>query len=337
MKGTALLEFNENGIFCPKGDFYIDPWKPVARAIITHGHSDHSRPGNKNYLCHQDSVPILKHRLGEIAIESLTYGEKVSINGVSVSLYPAGHLLGSAQVRLEYQGEVWCVSGDYKLEPDPIAQNFEPVTCHTFITECTFGLPVYHWPKPEEVMKQVSDWWRSNQQDGKISLLSAYSLGKAQRILESLDDSIGPIYVHGAIHNLNDIYRRFGFLKKEMAYLSNEITKSDLEGSLVLAPPSAVGSSFARKLQPFSVGVASGWMTLRGSKRRQNVDRGFVLSDHADWSGLNQAIALTGANRIICTHGYTSVFSEWLRSVGYEALEERTYFEPETQDVLPEE
>lgn len=330
MDNSSLLKFNENGIFCAQGGFYIDPWKPVKKAIITHGHSDHARFGNENYLCHHHSIPILKQRLGQVSVEGLPYRESIRINGVNVSFYPAGHLLGSAQVRVEYKGEVWGVSGDYKLEPDPIAEDFEPVSCDTFITECTFGLPVYNWPAPALVMNQIQDWWVANQQQDKTSVLSTYSLGKAQRILELLDESVGPIYVHGAIDNLNRIYREAGFLQKKVSYLSDKIPKSELRGAMVLAPPSAIGSSWTKRLQPASIGVVSGWMMLRGSKRRQNVDRGFILSDHADWAGLNEAIKSTSANRVICTHGYTAVFSEWLKSIGYDAHEEKTFFEEES-------
>ncbi|NQZ74981.1 MAG: ligase-associated DNA damage response exonuclease [Ekhidna sp.] len=327
-----LLSFTDKGIFCEQGDFYIDPWRPVKNAIITHGHSDHSRLGHTNYLTHTDSTPILKHRLGTISVEGIKYRESFFKNGVKVSLHPAGHILGSAQVRVEHKGEVWVASGDYKTGPDPVAEAFEPVKCHTFITECTFGLPVFRWPAEKSVIEEVESWWRSNIQQNKVSLLCAYALGKAQRVLSLIDPTIGPIYVHGAVHSINAIHRDGGFLEEDFPYLSNSIDKESLRDALIVAPPSAAGSTWANKLKPLSVAMASGWMLLRGSKRRRNVDRGFILSDHADWDGLNAAIKETGAENIICTHGYTDQYAEWLRYIGYNAYTEKTLFEGESID-----
>ncbi len=329
---SSLLAFTSSGIYCGKGNFFIDPWKPVDHALITHGHADHSRYGNKNYLAHQDSIPIIKHRLGDINIQGVPYGESFVKNGVKVSFHPAGHLLGSAQIRVEHKGEVWVASGDYKATTDPIAEDYEPVKCHTFITECTFGLPVYNWPEENQVIKEIEDWWKQNQQIGKASLISAYSLGKAQRILALVNEDIGPIYCHGAVQAMNDVFRKSNHLHSRSNYLDDGVSKEDLSRALIIAPPSAIGSTWTRKLGPVSVGVASGWMMLRGSKRRQNVDRGFVLSDHADWEGLNEAIKATEASHVICTHGYTGVFSQWLNENGYNAVEEKTFFEAESID-----
>lgn len=330
---TQLLKFTKKGIYCEPGDFYIDPWRPVGKAVITHAHSDHARFGHKQYLAHHHSVPVLHQRLGKVQVQGINYNETIQLNGVKISLHPAGHIIGSSQIRVEYQGEVWCVSGDYKTDPDPVAQDFEPVKCHTFITECTFGLPIYKWPTEEEVVAQIEGWWRENQLKGKVSLLSAYALGKAQRVLSLLNQSIGKIYCHGAVDTVNQIHQQMGFLQGNFPYLNPSTSKDEIKGALVIAPPSAIGSTWVNKLRPFSVGIASGWMTLRGSKRRQNVDRGFVLSDHADWPGLNSAIKATGASRVICTHGYTDTFSEWLSQSGYEAVSEKTLFEGENLDA----
>ena len=253
-----------------------------------------------------------------------------SVNGVSITLQPAGHIVGSSQIKVEYKGEVWGVSGDYKLESDPIAKHFEPINCETFITECTFGLPVFKWPDPKEVISDIEYWWKENQNKGKVSLLSAYALGKAQRVLSLVDRSIGKIFCHGAIDTVNKLLHADGVWPENFEYLPAEVSKKELEGALIVAPPSAIASNWANKLRPYSVGTVSGWMMLRGSKRRQNVDRGFVLSDHADWEGMNKAIKQTGAERIICTHGYTDVFSEWLRHCGYDAYSEKTLFEGES-------
>ncbi|WP_425389685.1 ligase-associated DNA damage response exonuclease [Ekhidna sp.] len=334
---TPLLSFTNKGIYCPAGKFYIDPWQPVNDAIITHGHADHSRPGHRQYLTHKDSVSILKYRLGNISINGIGYNETVLKNGVKVSLHPAGHILGSAQVRVEHKGEVWCVSGDYKTGPDPVAVDFEPVKCHTFITECTFGLPAFNWPTEKEVINQIENWWRTNIKSGKVSILTAYALGKAQRILAMIDTSIGPIYSHGAVDAINQIYQKEGFLSGHFPYVDPSTPKQQLEGALIIAPPSAVGSAWGNKWKPLSIGMASGWMMLRGSRRRRNVDGGFVLSDHADWKGLNTAIKETGAENIICTHGYTEAFSEWLNHLGYNAVSEKTLYEGESLENKAEE
>ncbi len=324
-----LLTFTKKGIYCKEGDFYIDPWQPVNDAIITHGHADHASWGHRRYLAHEDSVPILKHRLGDLSIQGIPYDQPLIKNGVRVSLHPAGHVLGSAQIRVEYKGEIWVVSGDYKLQKDPIATDFEPVPCHTFITECTFGLPVYHWPESSQVIRDIESWWSNNQEKGKTSIITAYSLGKAQRILQEINPSIGPIYVHGAIHAMNEVFRGMGKLHSPAQYLDPEIPKSEVIGSLVIGTPSALNSSWVNRLKPFSTASASGWMMLRGSKRRRNVDRGFVISDHADWSGLNEAISSTKAENVICTHGYTDSFARWLREQGLNASTESTQFEGE--------
>lgn len=324
-----LLKFTSKGIYCEQADFFIDPWQQVSKAFITHGHADHARWGNKSYVCHIDAVEILKHRLGKINVKGVAYNDTMIINGVKVSLHPAGHLLGSSQIRVEHKGQVWVASGDYKVHPDPIAEDFEPIKCHTFISECTFGLPIYNWPDPNKVIAEIESWWHKNQSEGVASVVSAYSLGKAQRVLQMIDESIGQIYVHGAVDPINKIHQKKGFLQKKIEHLSNKVTKEDLRKALVIAPSSALGSGWTRRIRPFSVGVASGWMMVRGSKRRVNVDRGFVLSDHADWAGLNTAIKETGAEKVICTHGYTAAFKEWLEENGYQAMEEKTWFEGE--------
>lgn len=329
-----LLQFTERGIYCPQADVYIDPWRPVGKAIITHGHADHSRPGNRHYICHTHSEQVIRARLGQdIQLETMGYGETFTINGVRFSLHPAGHIIGSAQVRVEYKGQVWVASGDYKTEADGVCAAFEPVKCHVFITECTFGLPVYKWPAQETVFAAINSWWAKNQADGKVTVLSGYSLGKAQRLLQGLDTSLGTIFTHGAIHNMNHVLRESGIDLNPTTLVTPEMNKSTFKGGLVLAPPSALGSNWQKQFQPFSEGIASGWMGLRGPRRRRAVDRGFVLSDHADWDGLNEAIAATGAEKIITTHGSTNVFTKWLREKGYDATAESTEFEGELSEI----
>ncbi len=330
-----LLAFTDRGIYCAQADVYLDPWKPVKKAIITHGHADHSRYGHEQYITHPSNIPIIRHRLGDIRVRGVAWGETFRVNGVQFSLHPAGHIIGSSQVRVEYQGEVWVFSGDYKLEDDGLAVPYEPVRCHTFITECTFGLPAFKWLPQEEVFRQIHEWWATNQQEGKTSVLFGYSLGKAQRLLKHLDLNLGTIYTHGAIENMNEVVREVADLPPTTR-ITRETTKEELRGNLVLAPPSAHGSPWIRKMVPFVTASASGWMTFRGARRRRAVDRGFVLSDHCDWQGLLQAIGETGAEKVICTHGYTEIFSRYLREQGYDARTEKTQYEGELAELNTE-
>lgn len=316
-----LVIARPQGLYCPPGDFYIDPWRPVARAVITHGHGDHARSGNRHYLTAAPGAGILRSRLGQgIDLQTLPYGECIQHHGVTLSLHPAGHVLGSAQVRLEYQGEVWVASGDYKVEPDGTCAAFEPVRCHTFITESTFGLPIYHWPSQADIFAGINNWWRTNRDQGKCSVLFCYAFGKAQRILHGLDPSIGPILVHGAVEPLNRVYREAGVHLPPTLY-AGDIPRNDplLRQALVLAPPSAAGSSWMRRFGDYSDAFASGWMLLRGTRRRRGVDRGFVLSDHADWPGLLWAIGQTGAERVMVTHGSVGVLVRYLSEQGLDA------------------
>jgi len=329
-----LLQFTEKGIYCKRANVYIDPWKPVDYAIITHAHADHSRWGNKFYLSHHLSKPIIQHRLGQdISIESMQYGESRTVNGVNFSFHPAGHIIGSAQVRVEYKGEVWVASGDYKLEDDGFSTPFEPVKCNVFITECTFGLPVFKWKPQAEVFAEINAWWRKNKAEGKATVLAGYSLGKAQRILQGIDPSIGKVFTHGAIEKTNEIIRNMGVSLNETIYVEPEMKKKDFEGSLIIAPPGALGSSWQKKFPAYEVGMASGWMKVRGTRRRESLDRGFVLSDHADWGGLNTAIKATECQKVIVTHGYTDIFSKWLNNQGIETTVEGTEFEGEMNET----
>ncbi len=327
-----LLEFTDRGIYCAQADVYIDPWKPVDRALITHGHADHARWGHKKYLCTRLAKPVIRYRLGPITIETVDFGEERTINGVRFSFHPAGHIIGSAQIRVEYKGEIWVASGDYKIEDDGLTTPFEPVKCHTFITESTFGLPVYEWKPQEDVMSSINHWWQTNKEAGKVSVLSSYALGKAQRVMHGLDSAIGPILTHGAVENTNAILRKQGIKLPETKRVTQGMKKKDFAGAMVIAPPGATRSSWMKKFGSFSLGIASGWMTLRGARRRRNADRGFILSDHADWGGLNEAIRATGCERVYVTHGYTDIFRRWLIEQGYEAFAESTEFEGENAE-----
>ncbi|MEQ8824690.1 MAG: ligase-associated DNA damage response exonuclease [Filomicrobium sp.] len=327
----ALLEFTDKGIFCPTARVYLDPWRPVERALITHGHSDHARAGHRHYLATAAAAPIIRHRLGA-DVETIAFGEKLTINGVEFSFHPAGHIMGSAQIRVAYKGEVWVFTGDYKTEPDGLTETFESVRCSTMITECTFGLPVFNWRPQTEVLEEINDWWRTNKAIGKASVIGAYSLGKAQRVLAGVDPSIGPIFTHGAVEGTNEVLRAQGIKLPDTTYITADIPRSSFAGSLVIAPPSALGSSWMRRIGPASTGVASGWMALRGVRRRRAVDRGFVLSDHVDWQQLNDAVKASDAERVYVTHGYTSVFRRWLETQGYDARIAQTDYEGEALD-----
>ena len=326
-----LLAFNKKGIYCEAADTYLDPWKPVNKAIISHGHADHSRWGHKKYITHHSNVPIIKHRLGEIEVSGKAWNETFTINGVKFSLHPAGHIIGSSQIRVEYKGEVWVFTGDYKDEPDGVAVPYEPIKCHTFITECTFGLPAFKWQPQAEVFTEINKWWQQNKEDGRTSVIFGYSLGKAQRLLRHLDTSIGKIYTHGAIENMTDVIRPLAEMPKTTR-ISRDTKKDEFKGNIVVAPPSAHGSPWIKKMLPYVTASASGWMTFRGARRRRAIDRGFVLSDHCDWQGLLKSIEATGAEKVICTHGYTDIFSRYLRELGYDARTEETQYEGETGD-----
>ena len=331
---SRLLTFDGKGIYCPIADIHIDPWQKVSKALITHAHSDHARWGMGSYISTKDTVPILKHRLGkDISIYGVDFGEKLMINGVQFSFHPAGHVIGSAQIRVEYKGEVWVVSGDYKTKDDGISGVFEPVRCHTFITESTFGLPVYNWDEQDVIFNKINNWWNANKNDGKVSLITAYSLGKAQRILQNVDHSIGKVFCHGAVENTNEVFREHGIKLKASSYAAANISYSDYQGSLVIAPGSAANSSWSKKFKDFRLGAASGWMNVRGARRRRAADIGFVLSDHADWNQLNEAIAATGAEEIYVTHGFSDIFSKWLATQGYDAKVVKTAFEGEQEST----
>ena len=335
-----LLRVDQDGLWCEAGGFHIDPWNPVPKALITHGHSDHSRAGSAGYLCAEPSRGILQLRLGaEARVETVPYGERRAIGEVSVSFHPAGHVLGSAQIRVEHRGEIWVVSGDYKLSRDTTCTPFEPVRCHTFVTESTFGLPIYRWPPEAVVFGSINEWWRANRENGQCSVIFAYPLGKSQRLLSGLDPSIGPIFCHGAIQRMNRVYRETGVALPDTLYTGGVERGYDWGSAMVVAPPSAQGSTWMRRFGVASTGMASGWMRIRGKRRHRPMDRGFVLSDHADWPELQRAIAATEAECVLVTHGYRAPMVRWLEEQGKQARALETRFEgegAEAEDVVAE-
>lgn len=325
-----LLIFDQKGIYCPIGNFYIDPWRKVERAVVTHAHADHARTGMGHYWVCQDNVPLMQLRLGKnIPITGVPYGQSFSINGVKLSFHPAGHIPGSAQVRLEYKGEVWVAAGDYKVEADGLTPAFEPVKCHTFITESTFGLPVYRWKPQAQIKVELNNWWAQNQREGRTSVLAGYSLGKIQRLLQMLEPDLGPIYLHHTVAATNKVMLENGWDLHQALPLSELKTKEDARNAMILCPPAALGAAWSRKFEPVEVGMASGWMGLRGIRRRNSVDKGFVLSDHADWPSLLNAIAATEAERVFVTHGSTEILARFLCEQGLEAYPAKTEFSGE--------
>ena len=327
MTNKGLLVHTALGLYCPKADVYLDPWKPVKKAILSHGHADHARWGSSSYLCTPTAAPVIKYRLGEINLETLPFGEEKLINGVSFSFHPAGHILGSAQIKVSYKGEIVVFSGDYKTANDGFSEAFEPVKCHTFITESTFGLPVYHWQDQKWVFNEMEEWCKNNRNNDQLSILYGYSLGKAQRILQGLPESVGPIFTHSTIEAVLNVMRNQGVSLKNTIPVNEHLTRAELLSGVIIAPPAVQNSNWLKKFEPIRNGVVSGWMALRGARRRRNADKGFVLSDHADWEGLNEAISLTEAENVFVTHGYTDILSKWLIDKGLNAHPLETNFE----------
>jgi putative mRNA 3-end processing factor len=326
----SLIQETPAGLYCEVGDFYIDPVRRVSRAVITHAHGDHARAGSGKYLTSKEGRRVLRTRLGPSAsIDTLAFGETVLMNGVTVSLHPAGHILGSAQVRVEYQGEIWVISGDYKIEPDRTCTPFEHVKCHTFVTESTFGLPVYRWPAQEYVFEDINRWWKQCRADNVAAVVLAYSLGKAQRVIAGVDASIGPIFCHPSVELLNQDYRATGIELPATWLPTQAPARNDWGGVLVIAPPMVSNSAWMSRFGKTSTAIVSGWALTRGTQRARSVDVGFPLSDHADWPGLLTAIERSEADQILVTHGYTRPMVQWLRENGKQAREVVTKFHPD--------
>ena len=293
----------------------MDPWAPVPLAVVTHAHADHARPGSASYLCAEPGVALLERRLGpDAAIRTVPYGEGISLGDTVVSFHPAGHILGSAQVRVERAGQVWVVSGDYKRQPDPTCAPFAPLPCDVFITEATFALPVYCWPDPVVVARDIVSWWQANRDANRASVLFCYALGKAQRILAMLRTfTSDTVFVHGALHGLTEIYRAAGVEMLPTVPVAETMRGKSFAGELVLAPELAIGSTWMRRFGDHETASASGWMRVRGNRRRRSFDRGFELSDHADWPALLRTIEESGARRVLVTHGSSEPLARYLR------------------------
>lgn len=320
---SELIELRPEGLYCAAGDFYIDPWRPVARAVITHGHADHARTGSQHYYAARAGMGLLEWRLPGAHLSPLDYGESVRLGTCDVSLHPAGHVLGSAQVRVECAGEVWVASGDYKRAPDPTCALFEPQRCDVFITEATFAMPIYRWPTMAEVIAELDAFWAECQAQGETAVLLCYALGKAQRVLAELyarcphrRDEV--VLLHGAMETPVEIYRRAGIDMLKGESLIGSGVESTI-GRLLIAPPSAAGTPFMQRVKNPKVAFASGWMQVRGVRRRASYDRGFVISDHADWPALIDSIKDSGASRVLATHGRTQALVRYLNEQGIRA------------------
>lgn len=334
-----MLEFRREGMYCPQGRFYIDPWLPVDYAVITHAHADHARKGMTSYLCHPLTAPVLKLRLGaEISIQTLPYDQVLMINGVKISFHPAGHIIGSAQVRMEYKGKIVVVSGDYKLQDDGLTTPFEPVRCHEFVTESTFGLPIYNWRSVNELNGNISDWVLNNSSNGITSILVGYALGKAQRIMKAVE-GIGKIYVHDAVHHINKAFLQSRIILPEYHRIDFTDRPKDLSSSILLVPPALLDSKVLKGIPSAYTAICSGWMQVRGARRWRSADAGFALSDHADWQGLLNAIRATEAEKVYVTHGFKSELTRYLNEIGRQAFEVTTAFgaEEEIAETLNEE
>jgi putative mRNA 3-end processing factor len=317
---AGLVVATDRGLHCPAGDFYIDPWQPVQAAVITHAHGDHLRHGSARYLLASPGVTIAQHRLGSgNSVQPIEYGQAVKLGATRVSFHPAGHVLGSAQIRIEHEGEVWVVSGDYKRQPDPTCALFEQLECDVFISEATFALPIYRWSPTPQVVEEIVRWWHANRERGIASALFCYALGKSQRVLAELRAFTDePVYLHGAVVALTDLYRKAGVAMVPTLAATTE-KKTDYRGALIIAPPSAAGTPWMRRFGEHSSGFCSGWMRVRGDRRRRGYDRGFVISDHADWPGLLDTCLATRAKRVLLTHGYSDALARHLNERGVDA------------------
>ena len=328
-----MLRETAQGLYCPAGDFFVDPWEPVERAVITHAHGDHARPGSRAYLATPGTRTLLLRRLGaDVSVQALDYGARLRLGDVTISMHPAGHVLGSAQIRIEGADGVWVVAGDYKRAADPTCAPFEPVSCSTFITESTFGLPIYRWDPTEAVVADVLGWWDANRDAARASVIFCYTLGKAQRlVMEVSRVTDRPIYVHGMMLGMMDAYREAGVPLPEVkpVIASGGRSRQSFAGELVLAPLSARGTPWMRRLGTISDAFASGLMRVRGVRRQRAYDRGFVISDHADWPALLDTIRETGASRVLATHGHAEPLARYLAAQGLDAGVIRTAWEGE--------
>ncbi|MDT8346805.1 MAG: ligase-associated DNA damage response exonuclease [Flavobacteriaceae bacterium] len=327
---TDLLVFTKKGIYCPLAGVYLDPWQKVDKALVSHAHTDHARWGNGSYIGASESKELLKHRLGAINLNTYDYAEPFKINGVEFCFFPAGHIPGSAQIRVRANQQTWVYSGDYKIHEDGISRPFIPVKCDTFITESTFALPVFQWQTQESVFESMRQWCMDNHEQGVTSVLLGYALGKAQRILAGIKELPLKIFTHGAVQPLNELLQTSCNLPTTYP-ITATTTQEETRGQIIIAPPSAQNTAWLKKRAPYKTAFVSGWMQLRGTRRRRSVDKGFVLSDHADWKEILEAVKATGCERVITTHGYQNELAQYLTEIGYQSTAHHSLFNTEEE------
>lgn len=334
---TGLIQNTSKGLYCTVAGVYIDPQKPVHRALITHGHSDHAISGHRYYLCTRLTAAVIKLRLGSfIQIQVVEFGEKITINNVQFSFHPAGHIPGSAQIRVEYKGEVWVVTGDYKTEPDRVSGNYELLKCNTLVTETTFALPIYQWQPQAFTMREILNWYKYNLDLGKSSVILAYALGKSQRIIQNIPEEIS-IYTHTTVEDTNKVLRESGLELRKTIQINSRVAKKDIQRGITIAPSSILNTPLMRALESPALGYASGWMTLNRFRKQQTAEAGFVLSDHVDWNELNQVVNECNAENIWLMHGYTKEYRRFLIAQGKNAKDIGSHFSLKTGDTQPEE
>ena len=307
-----LVKKDIQGTFCQTGNFWIDPAKPVKRALITHAHFDHISFGCEEYICSPETVSLLKERIGNnIKVKSYGYDEIFKINGIKISFHPSGHILGSSQIKLEGGNEKWLITGDFKRQRDDTCLNYQEVKTDFLICESTFALPIFNWASTNKIVDEIVDW--VNESPNLTSILFCYSLGKAQRILNELKNKkIKKIYAHRSIKKINDIYIKQGIKLEDIAKIDKEIATKDYKGSLLLMPPSQNKANLLNRFGDYQTAFASGWMIIRALKNRSGYDKGFAISDHADWNGLIKTIKSSKAEKVFLDHGNGESLAKYL-------------------------
>ena len=312
-KEENLIKFKDGNLYCELADIWIDPSKPVKRALITHAHFDHFTFGCEEYLSTKETAVLIKKRVGDnVNIKPFGYGEEFKINGINISFHPSGHILGSSQIRFIFAGEKWLITGDYKLQKDETCKKYEIVKTDYLISECTFGLPIFKWDQTKNIAINISKW--INNSPDKTSLLFCYSLGKAQRLLNEINKTNfeGNIYTHASIHKMNDCYRQLGICIKDTIKIENKKKIDDLKGNLILLPPSLSKGSYLKNFKNIQTAFASGWMSIRALRNRSGYDKGFAISDHADWEGILEVVKKSEAKNVFFHHGDSEALSKYL-------------------------
>jgi putative mRNA 3-end processing factor len=308
-----LIKYKDGNLYCELADIWIDPSKPVKRALITHAHFDHFTFGCEEYFSTKETAILIKKRVeDDLNIKEFDYGEEFKVNGINISFHPSGHILGSSQIRFIFAEEKWLITGDFKLQNDETCKKYEIVKTDYLISECTFGLPIFKWDETKKIATNISNWI-TNSPD-KTSLLFCYSLGKAQRLLNEISKTNfeGNIYSHKSIHKMNDCYRQLGICIKDTIKIENKKKIDQLKGNLILLPPSLSKGSYLKNLKNIQTAFASGWMSIRALRNRSGYDKGFAISDHADWNGILEVVKKSEAKNVFFHHGDSEVLSKYL-------------------------